>query len=172
MGDAAAGLHDGFRERIDVLLDRRKEQLAQLSYEEARQLGIQGADTALAPLIWSGAVGERWSTTTVTELLYVTRQAVHKRVLNGTLLGLPGRGTTWFPVWQFDLNTHEVRAVVAEIISAFREELGSVDPLVIASWATTDQPELGMSPEEWLSAGKDPTDLVPVARRASSALAR
>lgn len=172
MGDAVAGLHEGFSERISVLLDRRKEQIAQLSYEEARQLGSQGADAALAPLIWSAAVGEHWPTSTVTEFLHVTRQALHKRVVNSTLLGLPGRGTTWFPVWQFDLETHEVRAVVPEIIAAFREELGPVEPLVIASWATTDQPELGMSPDEWLAAGKDPAEVVRVARRASSELAR
>src|SRR5438067_3300113 len=116
MGDAAAGLQEGFTERLSVLVDRHKGSLAELDFEEARQLGALGADAAVAPLIWGAAVGERWPTTTVTEFLQVTRQALHKRVVNGTLIGLPGRGATWFPVWQFDLDAHEVRPVVADIV--------------------------------------------------------
>lgn len=172
MSDAIAGWHEGFSERLSVLIDRHKELVSELDYDEARQLGSQAADAAVAPLVWGATVGERWPTTTVTEFLHVTRQALHKRVSNGTVLGLPGRGTTWFPVWQFDIEAHTVRPVVGEIISAFRDELGSVDPFVIASWATTDQPELDMSPEEWLSAGKDPAEVVRVARRAASELGR
>ena len=75
-------------------------------------------------------------------------------------------------MWQFDLGAHEVRPVVAEVIGAFREELGPVEALVIASWATTDQPELGMAPEEWLTNGKDPAEVVRIARRAASELGR
>lgn len=172
MRDAIAGLHEGFGERLVALVDRHKEAISELSYDEARQLGAQAADAAVAPLIWAAALGERWPTTTVTEFLHITRQALHKRVVNGSALGLPGRGTTWFPVWQFDLDAREVRAVVAEIITAFRDELGAVDPLVIASWATTDQAELGMSPEQWLTAGKDPAEVARIARRASAELGR
>src|SRR5438270_10132108 len=125
MGDSLDGLHEGFTQRLGVLVDRHKDLLLQLSFDEARELGAQGADAAVAPLIWGAAVGERWPTTTVTEFLQVTRQALHKRVMNGTLIGLPGQGTTWFPVWQFDLDAYEVRPVVADIVKAFREEIGS-----------------------------------------------
>jgi hypothetical protein len=172
MGDAVAGLHAGFGERLVALVDRHKEAITELTYDEARQLGAQAADAAVAPLVWAVAVGERWPTTTVTEFLHVTRQALHKRVVNGTAVGVPGRGTTWFPVWQFDLAVHEVRPVTAEVIAAFRDELGAVDPLVIASWATTDQAELGMSPEEWLAAGNDPAEVARIARRAAAELGR
>ena len=172
MGGAVAGLHEGFGERLGALLGRHEQVISELTYDEARQLGAQGAEAAVAPLIWAAAVGERWSTTTVAEFLHVTRQALHKRVVKGTALGVPGRGTTWFPVWQFDLDVHEVRSVVAEIIAAFRDELGAVEPLVIASWATTDQPELAMSPEEWLAARKDPTEVARIARRTASELGR
>lgn len=172
MGDAVAGLHEGFEERLVAILDRHKEAVSALTYEEARELGARAADAAVAPLVWAATVGERWSTTTVTEFLHVTRQALHKRVVNGTALGVPGRGTTWFPVWQFDLSTHQIRPVVAEILAAFRDELGAVDPLVIASWATTEQPELRMSPEEWLEAGRDPREVARIARRAASELGR
>lgn len=172
MGDAIAGLREGFDERLDTLLHRHKEAIIELSYEDARELGAQAVDAAFAPLVWAAAVGERWPTTTVTEFLHITRQALHKRVQNGTALGLPGRGTTWFPVWQFDLAAREVRPVVAEVIAAFRDELGAVDPLVIASWATTDQQELATSPEQWLAGGKEPAEIARIARRAAAQLAR
>ncbi len=166
------GFQEGFTERLATLVGRHPEAVGHLDLDEARELGARGADADLAPLIWAAAVGERWPTTTVTDFLGVTRQALHKRVVNGTALGLPGRGTTLFPVWQFDLGAHEVRPLVAEVITAFRDELGPVEPLLIASWATTDQPELGMAPEEWLANGKDPTELVRIARRAASELGR
>lgn len=172
MGDAVAGLHEGFTERINVLLERHTGIVDGLDFDEAQRLGAQGADAAVAPLIWGAALGERWPTTTVTEFLHITRQALHKRVIAGTALGVPGRGTTWFPVWQFDLDAHEVRPVVVEVVKAFREELGAFDPFVAASWATTDQPELGMSPEEWLTAGKEPAEVARVAHRAASELGR
>jgi hypothetical protein len=172
VSDVIAALKEGFGERLVALVDRHKDAISELSVDDARRLGAQGADAAVAPLVWAVAIGERWPTTTVTEFLHVTRQALHKRVVNGTVLGVPGRGTTWFPVWQFDLEAHEVRPVVAEVIAAFREELGSVDPLVIASWATTNQPEFSMSPEDWLAAGKDPAEVVLIAGRAASELGR
>jgi hypothetical protein len=172
MSDAASGLSEGFTERLGMLLDRHAKVLANLGYEDARALGAQGAEAAIAPLIWDAAVGERWPTATVTEFLHVTRQALHKRLGTGTILGLPGRGTTWFPVWQFDLDAHRVRPIAADVITAFRDELGAADPFVVASWATSPQPELEMSPEEWLVSGKDPAEVVRVARRAAADLGR
>lgn len=172
MQDVVDALSDGFMERIGVLVERHKEAVSALSDEDARQLGAQGADAALAPVVWAAAVGERWPTTMVAEFLHVTRQALHKRIANGTVLGLPGRGTTWFPTWQFDLDAHEIRSVVADVIAAFVDELGTVNPLVIASWVTTTQPELGLSPEEWLNAGKDQAEVVRIAKRAAAELGR
>lgn len=165
-------LRQGFEERLLGLVGRHEDTISTMSIDDARELGARGAEAAVAPLLWAAALGDRWSTTTVTEFLHVTRQALHKRVINGSVLGVPGRGTTWFPVWQFDLEAHQVRPVVAEIIAAFREELGAVDPLLIASWATSDQPEFGMSPDEWLAAGKDPAELGRVARRTAAELGR
>lgn len=167
-----AGLCEGFNERLGALLERHGKLLSDLSYEEAKRLGEQGAEAAVAPLIWAAAVGDRWSTSTVTEFLHVTRQALHKRLGKGTILGLPAAGTTWFPVWQFDAERREVRPIVAEVIAAFREELGSPDPFLLASWATSPQPELEMSPEDWLASGKDPAEVVRVARRTAAEWSR
>ncbi|MHB1446573.1 MAG: hypothetical protein ACYCTI_02695 [Acidimicrobiales bacterium] len=59
----------------------------------------------------------------------------------GTLLGLPGRGTTWFPT--FHLAAHAVRPVVARILAAFAETLGQKpDPLIVASWASAAIPSV------------------------------
>ena len=107
----------------------------------------------------------------MTEFLRIPRQALHKRVVNRTVLALPGRGTTWFPAWQFDMSAHGVRPEVAEVLAAFADA-GVADPFVATSWATTDQPELGMSAEEWLAAGKDAAEFVRIARRAAGELGR
>ena len=69
MRDAVAGLHEGFGERLGALLGRHENAISGLTYEQARQLGAQGAEAAVAPLIWAAAVGERWSTTTVGRVL-------------------------------------------------------------------------------------------------------
>jgi hypothetical protein len=172
MGDVTAGIQDGFVKRLGTLLERHAELIESLSYEEGIALGERAADAALAPVVWNAAVGERWPTNTVTEFLHVTRQALHKRVVAGTALGLAGKGTTWFPVWQFDLESHQLRPVVADIVRAFREELGSVDPYLIASWATTPQRELQMSPEVWIALANDNQQLLKVAKRAARAVAR
>lgn len=84
------------------------------------------------------------------------------------MLGLPGRGVTLFPVWQFAGST--VRPVVAELIGAFRA-VEPYDPLIVASWATSAQPELGTTPAEWLEAGGDERQLVDLARRSAIELA-
>lgn len=172
MSDAVTGLREGFNEHLGALLERHDKLLADLGYEAAKALGAQGADAAVAPLIWATAVGDRWPTSTVTEFLHVTRQALHKRLAKGTILGLPGNGTTWFPVWQFDVDAREVRPIVGEVIAAFREELGSPDPFLVASWATSPQPELEMSAEDWLASGKDPAEVVRVAHRTAAELGR
>src|SRR5579884_444930 len=172
MADALSSIVDGFSRRLGVLMDRHSDLLSQIGPDEAASLGSEGADAAVAPLLWAAAVGERWNTATVVEFLGFTRQALHKRVVGGSVLGLAGRGTTWFPVWQFDMANHRVIPETADVIAAFRRNVDSFDPLMVASWATTEQPELGMAPEEWLAAGKDPAEVVRVARRAAAELSQ
>ena len=52
MGDAVAGLHEGFSERLGAVLGRHEEAISGLTYDEARQLGVQGVGAAVAPLVW------------------------------------------------------------------------------------------------------------------------
>jgi hypothetical protein len=143
-----------------------------LAEEEALELGRQGARAVLAPLAWSAAVADRWDVRRATEFLGISRQALYKRLRNGSALGVPGRGTTWFPVWQFDSRQQIVRAVTGTIIKVFRGADPAIDPLVIGAWATKDNRLLGgKSPAVWLAEGGGDEAVVRAAQRAAQGLA-
>src|SRR5215210_7006941 len=116
MADAEATLSEAFHQHLGRLLSRHDRLLDKVDETEAGELGRRAAEAALAPLIWGEAVGERWDTTATAEFLGVTRPALHDRVKRGTLLGVPGRGVTWFPIWQFDLAGRCARPVVGSLL--------------------------------------------------------
>jgi hypothetical protein len=170
-------VHKGFQSELDALLERHRDLEHQdMKDDDAFALGQAGARAAMAPVIWGMAVGDRWDVSTVTDQLGVSRQRVHQRVKAGTMLGLPGRGTTWFPAWQFTLGTEKaiVRPVVGEIIGVFREADETVDPLLIAAWA--NQPESryleGESPASWIAGDLGPAEVVLAAKAAARGLAQ
>lgn len=173
MADSRRAFVEGFEQGLNQLFDRHKE-LWDVVPEDAVEYGRRAAGTAVAPVLWAKAIGERHDTTAVTSLLGISRQALHKRAMNGSILGVPGRGTTWFPVWQFDVGVRDVRPVVARIIGTFRDQLGTFDPLAVAAWATTPQPEDldGSTPEDWILSGRGDDRVVEAARRAARALAQ
>jgi hypothetical protein len=141
-----------------------------LNYSE---LGVEAAQMTAASMQWGTAVGDRLDTTTVVQMLGVTRQALAKRTANGSLLGLPGHRTTWYPTWQFDRERQRLRPEVRELIMSFRRKLRKVDPLLIASWASTQQEDLdGVTPAQWLEDGGDSDKLLVAAARAASHLAQ
>ena len=148
--------------------------LGKLDDDEAVRLGRRAAAHVLAAARWSQVAGDRLDTTQVTRLLGITRQALAKRQKSGSLLGLPGDSTTWYPTWQFDTNEARIRPEVRDLIGAFRDRLDDVDPLVIAAWATTPQDEdlARETPAQWLSAGRDPDQLRRAAERAAARLSR
>ncbi|MYB10907.1 MAG: hypothetical protein F4Y28_13140 [Acidimicrobiia bacterium] len=169
-------------ERVALLVDAFLERLSsarrdidEIDPDEARNLGIRAAEDAIASARWSRLVGDRIDTSEAAELLGVTRQALSKRQTSGSLLGLPGRGTTWYPTWQLDIDKKEIRSEVRQIIGAFRDSLGKkADPFLIASWASTAQHEDlgGLSPAEWLARGNDLEDLRQAAQRTAERLAQ
>jgi hypothetical protein len=175
--DWEKGLHGGFTDELWRLLSGQQgtalqAELDHLPGEAAEELGRQGARAALAPLIWSSAVGDRWDVRRVTEFLRISRQAVYKRVRSGSLLGIPGQGTTWFPAWQFDTDRHIVRPVVAAILQQFRDADPGIDPLVIAAWATEPNRLLDRaSPADWIRAGHADDRVMVAARRVAQGLA-
>jgi hypothetical protein len=147
-------------------------ELDRLSEDEALELGRQGARAVLAPLAWSAAVADRWDVRRATEFLGISRQALYKRLRNGSALGIPGRGTTWFPVWQFDPRQKIVRAVTGSIVRAFRGADPQIDPLMIGAWATKENRLLdGKSPAAWVAADGRDEAVVMAARRAAQGLA-
>jgi hypothetical protein len=174
MADVHALIEEGFREGLWRLLSSHDLEplLGAMSEDQAIRLGQDAARQALAPVIWRAAAGEVLETEHVRELLGVSRQALAQRVERGTLLGLPGGRTTLYPTWQFD--GHAVRPLVTRIVAAFRDRLGNAfDPILVASWARTPQPELGDKPvATWLAEGGDERAVELAAARSAETLSR
>ncbi len=171
--DDLAGSAHVARSFIERLAEE-SELVSKLTSDEALRLGRAAADRALAAMRWAQIVGDRIETSQVTKLLGVSRQALAKRLETGSALGVPGDGTTWYPTWQFDREAATIRPELREIIGIFRDQLGNVDPLVIAAWATTSQEEdlEGYSPSLWLVEGRGDDQLRKAAHRAAARLGR
>ena len=155
-------------------LARLAAQFGGLAAGEAAELGRHAAQQAAASASWSQIVGDRLDTSQVTELLGVTRQALAKRQASGSLVGLRGRRTTWFPAWQFDSGARCVRPIVRDVTAAFRKHLGEADAVLIASWATTLQAEDldGETAADWIESGGDAGRVTQAAHRAAARLAQ
>ena len=167
---ATASVVDSFVEALTA----NTRWLGKLEDDEAARLGRRAAEQVLAAARWSQVVGDRLDTTQVAQLLGVTRQALAKRQQTGSLLGLPGDGTTWYPTWQLDTDEGRIRPEVRDVLGAFRDRLDDIDPLAVAAWATTPQDEdlAGDTPAQWLRAGRDADQLRHAAERAASRLGR
>lgn len=139
---------------------------------EQDQAGVGGAaDATLAPLLWARAVGNRWDTADVVEFLGIGRRALEEQVKRLTVLGIPGRGTTWFPTWQLDLVRRQVRPVVGELLTAMRDPDGRIEALELAAWATTARADLdGLAPADWIEDGRSDEAVVRAARRSAARL--
>jgi len=151
------------------------ETIEKLSEEEITELGARAAAQVVASARWSQVIGDRLDTSQVSQLLDVSRQALAKRQRTGSILGLRGDGTTWYPTWQFDMESGSIRPTVRDLIGAFRDRLGQgCDPLLIASWAQTPQHEdlAGETPARWIQARSDPDQLRRSAERAAARLAQ
>lgn len=172
VGEPALALAESF---LDQMVRTGDEVVAKLDIGEAERLGRLAADQVIAGARWSQIVGDRIDTTTASDLLAISRQALAKRQASGSLLGLPGHGTTWYPIWQFDIEAETIRPEVRDIVGTFRDAVGAdVDPYLIAAWAAAEQAEdlEGASPANWLISGRDVRALREAARRAAERLAQ
>lgn len=172
--DAVELLSEAFDKRLHEVVERHP-QLHRLHEGEAVQLAREAVDAVVGPVLWRELLGDdRLDTTAAARLLGITRQALHKKVRCGGLLGVPGRGTTWFPGWQFDPQRRGVRPVVPHVLAAFRSATDQDEspPEAILAWSKTPQPELDdHTPADWVAAGGLDEALVTAARRAGRALA-
>ena len=140
-----------------------------LSAANAERIGGSAADAAASAAAWSAVIGERFETAQVCAMLGINRQALAKRRRTGSLLGLRGQRTTWFPAWQFDQDERCVKPVVSCVIAAFKEQLDPLDHTVIAAWAANPQPEdlQGYTPADWIAQGLDDGMVITAAHRAA-----
>jgi hypothetical protein len=169
MSDALDRLFEGFREGLGEI---PQELLINLSPEEAWALGRSSACIGVANLIWASKLGEMLTTTEVASRTGLSRQALAKRLAAGTILGIAGRNTTRYPVWQFDPTNHDVRPEVREVFRIFVASLGSLDAQTVSSWMMTPCRDLnGASPHEWLLKRSEPQLVYDAARRLASRLA-
>jgi hypothetical protein len=160
-----AGLYEVLNEHLHDLAEG-------VPKERLRDAGVQAGEQIITTLRWSAVVGDRLDTSQVTALLGSSRQALHERVGRGKLLAFPGRGTSWYPAWQFDRNLRRVRPVVAKLLDVFRDDAGEVDPWLVAGWAATPQPDLDdQTPIAYIEQGGGDAHLVAVAAEAAEALA-
>jgi len=149
--------------------------LAEIGVDErdvdAEALGRRGALLAASELVWGRQVGRMLSSREATELLGVSRQAVHERTQRGSLLALRGSdGSVLYPAFQFGPNGRPLVGIA--------EALRPLTPVVesaytIAAWFTSPEPELGgATPSDWLREGRNPDAVVEQARREAARLSR
>jgi hypothetical protein len=169
MSDVIDQLIDGFKEGLSEL---PHELVVNLSPDDARAVGRRAARSSVAALIWATKLGEMLTTTEVVSRLQITRQALAKRLAAGTILGIVGRNTTHYPVWQFDPVDPEVRPEVRDIFKIFMAELGSLDAQTVSSWMMTPSQDLhGVCPHDWLLKRGDPQTVYDAAKRVALRLA-
>ncbi len=171
--DTVAAIEEGLRQELS-----RDKKLAalleQLSEDEALDLGREAGRAALWPVLLRHMLGEdRFDTSSAARLLQVTRQALHKRTRAGRLLGVPGRGTTWYPAWQFDVGNRQPRRAAQAAFAAWIAVLGlPLDPETVLAWANSPQPELSdQTPAEWIESGGEERPVADAARRTARRLA-
>lgn len=160
---AVAAFADGWRESRGQDLDRD-------DLEENVRIGRQAGEQAAVAAKWRQRVGATLQTQDVTELLGLSRQALDSRKRTGSVLALPGSGTSYYPSWQFDTETRppSVRPITLRIVTTFREAAEDLSLYVVAAWATSSQPELDdRTPAEWIVAGGDDESVVLAAQRAA-----
>lgn len=171
--DTSAALEEGLRQELSR--DRELWALIEsLTDEEAVELGREAGRAVLGPVLLRQMLGEdRFDTSAAARLLEVTRQALHKRARAGSLLGIPGRGTTWYPAWQFDVDNRTLRESARAVLQAWRDVLGpDFEPETVLIWANSPQPELDEErPADWIQSGREQEPIVEAARRAARRLA-
>jgi len=134
-----------------ALLDRTVEEfrrtLAEIggqpsSADDAEVLGRRAAMVVLAGGAWERALGELLTSAEARILLGgISREALRKRVLSGSVLALrDDADLIRYPRWQFDAANSAPFAAIKKLNEIFGE--AGLDSWTLASFATAPQPEL------------------------------
>jgi hypothetical protein len=134
-----------------ALLDRTVEEFRRTLTEiggqpssagDAEKLGRQAAMVVLAGGAWERALGELLTSAEARILLGgISREALRKRVLSGSVLALrDDADLIRYPRWQFDTANSAPFGAVKKLNEIFGE--AGLDPWTLAAFATAPQPEL------------------------------
>ena len=113
------------------------------SADDAEVLGRRAAMVVLAGGAWERALGDLLTSAEARALLGgVSREALRKRVLSGSVLALRDEaGLIRYPRWQFDAASSTAYGAIRELNEIFGD--AGLDPWTLAAFATAPQPELG-----------------------------
>lgn len=139
-----------FRDRLAELVETFG-----LPTEDPEPLGERASLDAAAAAVWTDQVGPFLDTEGVSQILDgVSRQAISQRVHAARLLALrTGNGRLVYPLWQFRRGS--LLPGLPEVLSAagFDAERPTTG-WTLASWLSTEDPDLGDTPRELLAAGR------------------
>jgi hypothetical protein len=112
------------------------------SPDDAEMLGRRAAMVVLAGGAWERALGELLTSAEARILLGgISREALRKRVLSGSVLALrDDADLIRYPGWQFDTANSAPFGAIKKLNKIFGE--AGLDPWTLAAFATAPQPEL------------------------------
>jgi len=142
------------------------------SPDDAEVLGRRAAMVVLAGDAWERALGELLTSAEARVLLGgISREALRKRVLSGSVLALrDDAGLIRYPRWQFDAASGAPFGAVKKLNKVFGD--AGLDSWTLAAFSTAPQPELGDRAPVDAFADEDPEPLMLSARRAVAELTR
>lgn len=142
------------------------------SPDDAEVLGRRAAMVVLAGGAWERALGELLTSAEARVLLGgVSREALRKRVLSGSVLALrDDADLIRYPRWQFDPDNSTPFGAIKKLNAIFVE--AGLDPWTLAAFATAPQPELDDRTPAEAFADTDLEPLLLAARRTVADLTR
>lgn len=142
------------------------------SRDDAEVLGRRAAMVVLAGGAWERALGELLTSAEARALLGgISREALRKRVLSGSVLALrDDADLIRYPRWQFDAANSAPFRAIKELNEIFGE--AGLDPWTLAAFATAPQPELDDRAPVDAFADADLEPLLLAARRSVADLTR
>jgi hypothetical protein len=142
------------------------------SPDDAEMLGRRAAMVVLAGGAWERALGKLLTSAEARILLGgVSREALRKRVLSGSVLALrDDADLIRYPGWQFDTANTTPFGAIKKLNKIFGE--AGLDPWTLAAFATAPQPELDDRTPVDAFADADLEPLLLAARRTVADLTR